>query len=174
MVCSVHWHNLCVQQLYMFVLFINTLRPRQNDCHFPDGISKCIFLSKNVSRLHWNLYLTVQLTNIPALVQIMTRRLQGDKSLSKPMMVRFQTHICVTWPQWVNSLKPLQNGLNLETLPNAFIEWKYRNLPALVQIMGWHWQGDKSLSEPMMVRLQTLTKWTPFSRHLQIFFWMEI
>ena len=27
------------------------------------------------------------------------------------------------------------------------------DIPALVQIMVWHWPGDKPLSEPMMVRL---------------------
>ena len=27
------------------------------------------------------------------------------------------------------------------------------NIPALVQLMAWHWPGDKPLSEPMMVRL---------------------
>ena len=31
----------------------------------------------------------------------MAWRRPGDKPLSEPMMVRFQTHICVTWPQWV-------------------------------------------------------------------------
>ena len=41
--------------------------------------------------------------NIPALVQIMTWRQSGDRSLWKPMMVRLLTHICVTWPQWVNA-----------------------------------------------------------------------
>ena len=29
------------------------------------------------------------------------------------------------------------------------------NIPALVQIMAWHWPGDKPFSEPMMVRLLT-------------------
>ena len=29
------------------------------------------------------------------------------------------------------------------------------NNPALVQIMAWHWSGDKPLSEPMMVSLLT-------------------
>ena len=29
------------------------------------------------------------------------------------------------------------------------------NIPALVQIMAWHWPGDKPLSEPMMVSLLT-------------------
>ena len=36
----------------------NTLRPRQNGCHFPDNIFKCIFLNENV----WILFLKVQLT----------------------------------------------------------------------------------------------------------------
>ena len=27
---------------------VNTLRPRQNGCHFPDDIFKCIFLNENV------------------------------------------------------------------------------------------------------------------------------
>ena len=42
--------------------------------------------------------------NIPALVQIMVWRRSGDKPLSKPMMVRLPTHICVTRNQWVKSL----------------------------------------------------------------------
>ena len=32
--------------------------------------------------------------------------LLGDKPLSKPMMVSLLTHICVTQPQWVNSISP--------------------------------------------------------------------
>ena len=30
-------------------------------------------------------------------------------------------------------------------------EVRSNNIPALVQIMAWHWPGDKPLSEPMMV-----------------------
>ena len=30
----------------------------------------------------------------------------GTKPLSEPMMVRLPTHICITWPQWVNSSWP--------------------------------------------------------------------
>ena len=41
--------------------------------------------------------------NIPALVQIMTRRRLGDKPLFEPLMVSLLTHICVTMPQWVNN-----------------------------------------------------------------------
>ena len=43
-----------------------------------------------------------QISNIPALIQIMAWRRPGDKPLSEPMMVRLPTHICVTRPQWVN------------------------------------------------------------------------
>ena len=42
--------------------------------------------------------------NIPALVQIMAWRRSGDKPSSGPMMVRLPTHICVTRPQWVNTV----------------------------------------------------------------------
>ena len=38
----------------------NTLRPKQNGRHFPDDISKCIFLNENVwfrLRFHWSLFL---------------------------------------------------------------------------------------------------------------------
>ena len=33
----------------------------------------------------------------------MAWRWSGDKELSEPMMVSLPTHICVTWPQWVNT-----------------------------------------------------------------------
>ena len=46
------------------------------------------------------------INKIPALVQIIAWRRSGDKPLSEPMMVSSLTHICVTRPQWVNSLAP--------------------------------------------------------------------
>ena len=70
----------------------------------------------------------------------------------------------------VNTLRPRQNGryfpddrfkciflnqnvwipikVSLEFVPEGSIN----NIPALVQMMAWHRQGDKPLSEPMMVR----------------------
>ena len=84
---------------------INTLRPRQNGRHFPDDIFKSIFLNEN-ARISFKISLKfvpkVRINNIPALVQIMAWRRPGDKPLSEPMMVSLLTHICVTWPQWVN------------------------------------------------------------------------
>ena len=98
-----------------FVVPINPLRPRQNGRHFPDDIFKCIFLNENV----W-ISIKVSLTfvpkgpinNIPALVQIMAWHWSGDEPLPEPMMVSLLTHICVTRPQWVNPLRPKQNGGN--------------------------------------------------------------
>ena len=43
--------------------------------------------------------LPCSINNIPSLVQIRAWRQPGDKPLSKPMMVRLPTHICVTLPQ---------------------------------------------------------------------------
>ena len=41
--------------------------------------------------------------NFPALVQIMAWHWQGNKPLFEPMMVRLLTHLCITWPQCVNT-----------------------------------------------------------------------
>ena len=44
------------------------------------------------------------INNIPTLVPIMTRCRPGNKPLSEPMMVRLPTHICVSRPQWDNTI----------------------------------------------------------------------
>ena len=86
----------------------NTLRPRENGRHFAD-IFKCIFLNENVwipVEISLRFVVKGPINNITALVQIMAWRRSGDKPLSEPMMVGLTTHICVTRPQWVNSLAP--------------------------------------------------------------------
>ena len=86
---------------------INTLRPRQDGRHFPGDILKCIFLNENVwisLKISLKFFPKGPINNIPALVLIMAWRRPGDKPLSEPMMVRSLTHICVTRPQWVNSI----------------------------------------------------------------------
>ena len=89
-----------------------TLRQRQNGRHFTDDVFKCIFLNENV----WiSLKISLKfvpkglINNIPSLVQMMAWRWPGDKPLSEPMMISLLTHICVTRPQWVNTLRPEQN-----------------------------------------------------------------
>ena len=84
---------------------VNTLRPRQNGCHFPDDIFKWIFLNENEwipIKISMKFVPQGPINKIPALVQIMACRRSGDKPLSEPMMVSSLTHICVTRPQWVN------------------------------------------------------------------------
>ena len=88
-------------------LFINTLRQRQNGYLFADNTFKRIFLNENV----W-ISITISLkfvpkgpiNNIPALFQIMVYRRPGDNPLSEPVLVGSLTHICVTRPQWVNTI----------------------------------------------------------------------
>ena len=81
----------------------NTLRLRQKGRHFADDTFKRIFVNENV-RIPIEISLKFvpkgPIDNIPALVWIMAWRRPGDKSLSEPMMVKLQTHIWVTRPQW--------------------------------------------------------------------------
>ena len=84
----------------------NTLRPRQNGCHFTDDNFKSIFFNEN----EWILVMISlkfvpngSMNNISSLVQIMAWRRPGDKPLSKPMMVRLLMHTCVTRLQWVKA-----------------------------------------------------------------------
>ena len=84
------------------VLVINTLRPRQNGCHFPEDIFTCIFLSENVwilLKISLKFIPKVWNNNIPVLVQILAWRRPGNKPLSEPMMISLLMHICVTRPQ---------------------------------------------------------------------------
>ena len=93
------WH------MQILLRSLNTLRPRQNGRHFADDTFKYIFLNENViipAKISLKFVPKGPINNIPALVQIMAWRRPGDKPLSEPMMVRLPTHICVTWPQWVN------------------------------------------------------------------------
>ena len=92
-------------------LIFNSLRPSPNRRHFADDIFKCFFENENEwisPRISLKFVPKVLINNIPALVQIMAWRRPGNKPLSEPMMVSLLTHICVTRPQWVNTLWPRQ------------------------------------------------------------------
>ena len=84
------------------LVFINTLRQRQNGSHFADDTFKRIFLYEIFFiKISLKFVRKGPVNNILALVQIMAWRRPGDKPLSAPMMVRLPTHICVTRPQRV-------------------------------------------------------------------------
>ena len=79
----------------------NTLRLRQDGCHFAGNIFKHIFLNGNI----WiSINITLKfihkgrIDNIPVLFKIMAWHRPGDKPLSKPMLVSLLMHICVTQP----------------------------------------------------------------------------
>ena len=68
---------------------------------------KRIFLNENVRisiKISMKFVPKGPINNNPEYFQIMGWRRSGDNSLSEPMMVSLLTHICVTRPQWVNSL----------------------------------------------------------------------
>ena len=86
-----------------------TLRLRQNEPNFPDGIFKWMFLIENVwisIKMPLKFVPKGPINNIPALVQVMAWGRPGDKPLSEPMLVNSLIHICVTWPQWVKDKGP--------------------------------------------------------------------
>ena len=61
---------------------VNTLRPRQNGCHFADDIFKCILLNENAQislKISLKIVPKVWINNIPTLVQKMAWRRPGDK-----------------------------------------------------------------------------------------------
>ena len=66
---------------YIYTLLFNTLRLRQNDCHFADNIFECI--EWKLSNFNYNL---TELC-MAALVQVMVWPQTGDKPLSEPIMI---------------------------------------------------------------------------------------
>ena len=99
--------NSCTLLPQNVLIHLNTLRPRRNGQHFADDIFKHIFFNENVwilIKISLKFVRKGPVYNIPALVQIMAWR----RPLSEPMMDSLPTHICVTLPQWVNSLMPLK------------------------------------------------------------------
>ena len=123
------------------------MRPRQNGRHFPDDILKWIFLNENVwisTEISLKFVPRRQISNILPLVQIMAWRRPGDKPLSESMMVSLLTHICVTRPQWVNTLMPQQNGRYFAVhIQVHFFQWKLLNFEqnfTEICALGSNWQ----------------------------------
>ena len=113
---------------------VNSLRLRQNGCHFAGDIFRCIFLNANVwisIKFSLKFVPKVRINNIPALVQIMAWRRPGDKALSESMMVSLLTQICITRPQWVNFVH------------TEFIWGNIKNLFA-ISIISDFWDGADS------------------------------
>ena len=107
-----------------------TLRLRQNDRHFADGIFKCTFLNQNAwieRKISLRFVLKIQINNIPALVQVMDWCRPGDKPLSEPMMVGLLAHICVTQHQWVK----------VRDRQHRVIMWLVQNICRIFNMVWW-------------------------------------
>ena len=165
-------HNapFCNRNVHMCLMTFNTLRPRQDGCHFQMTFSNAFPLMKMYEfqlKFHWILFPGVQLTIFQHLVQIMAWRRPGDKPLSEPMMVCLLTHICVTRPHWVNGTEPLPNP----TLIYQLAEMKELHPIFLMQVshcfsmmshcFKWSPQGMKkrTLHAEFISWLRTLDSW---------------
>ena len=114
--------------------------------HFVEDAFKRIFSNENVRisiKISLKFIPKSPVNNIPALVQIRASRQTGDRPLSKPMMVRLPMHICITWPQWVNTLMPYWN-INLchHLFSNALLSVWYEDLSQCWLVLN----GNKLLS----------------------------
>ena len=77
-------------------MHLNTLRLRQNGCHFANDSLKCIFVNENVwilIKISLKLAPKSPINNIIALVLIIAWCQLGDKPLSELLLVRLLTHI---------------------------------------------------------------------------------
>ena len=120
------------------MVLINSLRPRRNGRYNVDDIFKCIFLKENVwimTMISLKFVPKGSINNISALVQIMVWRRPGGKPLSEPMMVSLLTHICVTRPQWVNTLRPRQDGRHFPDYIFTCIAW----IKMYGLLLRFHW-----------------------------------
>ena len=126
------WIKLSESESESSLLVYNTLRPWQNGCQFPDDIFKCITLKENVCiSMTFSLkFPEGRINNILALLQIMAWCRPGNKPLSEPTMISLLTYICITRPQWVNSLSPGRWGHNTKVyFSNSSYELISRALP---------------------------------------------
>ena len=167
---------------------INTLRPRQNGHHFADVAFKPIFLNENIRisiKISLKFVPEAPIKNIPALVQIMAWRRAGDKPLSEPMMDSFPTHICVTRPQWVNSLRQTDTCMHQQTNHHWF---RYGFSPGRRHAIIWTNAGILLIgpsgtnfseiltkiytfsSKKMLLKLSS-GKWGPFCLCLMCWYW---
>ena len=91
------------------------------------------------------------INNILALVQIMGWRRPGNKPLSQPIMVRLQTHICITQPQLTDMYIYICTGwirksLNVSELENEYHTGDTAVLHWAINAMMQHYQHSGIIS----------------------------
>ena len=122
---------------------------------------------------HWNTLVMQNFSHNSISCNIMEDPCYVLKKENTTNAVNFQHFIVILPYQWLNTLRPRQNGrhfaddifkcifLNENVWLSVKISWNFvpqgpiNTIPALVQIMACRRPGDKPLSEPMMVSLLT-------------------
>ena len=108
-----------------YLMLFNSLRPRQNRCHFADDVFRCNSLNENAwiqIKISLKFVPKGPINNIPALVQIMAWRRTGDKPLSEPMMTQsndaYMRHSAsMSWKVHLALLVEAKAKCNLYILP---------------------------------------------------------
>ena len=72
-----------------------------------------------------SLNIEVQIDNKSALVQIMDCLQKGDRPLPETIMTQFSDAYNITRPQWVNTLRPEQNGHHFGGNECTFVNENY-------------------------------------------------
>ena len=142
----IHYSKWVQQRSYCT---FNTLRVRQNGCHFPDNIFKSFSWMKILIKISLKFVPKGPINTIPSLVQIMAWCRPGDKPFTEPMMVNLLTHKYVTRPQWVklkkifffsNSAMKSVRDLNIVVI---IVIMKIMMVLWLPVIVGWKvWEGQ--------------------------------
>ena len=149
------WYAICIQwdfqpevkvstvdRMGNTVTFLTHLGQEKNGCHFAEDIFKCIFLNENrwiTLKISLKFVPKVRINNISALVQIMAWCWPGNEPLPEPIMVSLLTHKCITRPQWINTLRPQQNGCDFKMaviLQTAFSNIYFRTKKIAVGSSG--------------------------------------
>ena len=161
------WIDYLIKMTHVLIeqnIVLNIWRLGQMAAISQTTIFKCILLNENVKiliKISLKFVSKGSVNNIPALVQIMAWWRQGDKPLSEAMMVWLLTHVCITWPQWVNICRPRQNGCHFANTIyvilwhqfhwNSLTMVQFNNNWTFFQMMAWHQTRGEPLSEPLMV-----------------------
>ena len=153
----------------------HSLRPVRSDSNLKCAIFKHILVTA-IESIPWDfllMWIPDFINDKSTLVQVMTWCHQAPSHYLNQCWVRSVTPYSITRPQWVNTLRPRQNGRHFADaifkciFVNEYVwipiknslkfvpKGPINNMAALVQIMAWRRAGDKPLSEPMMVSLRT-------------------
>ena len=158
--------------------FLNTLRPRQNGRNFADDIFKFTSWMK----MYWFRLIFPEVCSQWSIQQYSSIGSDNGlaptrRPLSKPMMIILLTHICITWPQWVQR-KSMYMYFNLSFTESCYLtsNWQLASIGsanglALDRFCQSHRMGcgqhpnlkmdmdggDKLLPEPMMTQFKMIT-----------------